>query len=90
MALRAEGIPQREIARRIGVSPGTVAGTVHRAEAVGHVEARDRRFTVRSYLFTDLERAARARGVKTSALVERLLTRVVADGLIDAVLDDQS
>lgn len=88
LRLRAEGRTFSEMAQELGISRGTVSGTMARLAGKRQIDPGIRRFTVRAYLFRSLEREAKARGMYPSALIDRILCRVINDDLINAVLDE--
>ncbi len=92
MALRAQGMSSAQIAERF-VSAGFPM-TRRRVTALIHacINSRARRKTVSISKETmiGLQAAAATRGIGVSDLAERLLSVIIRDAMIDAVLDDQT
>lgn len=91
LALRADGLTDRQIADRIGIPPKNVASL---AVMSGKARLRPAEQFGRTVLFPIdiLERlgpAADARGITVNELARRLVETAVDDGLIDSILDDQ-
>jgi transcriptional regulator len=84
IALRDRGLTEGQVAKRLGMRPRTVSS----------MEVRARRRLKRSFdlpenLFQDLKTQAWMRGLRPDILAERLLTTIISDRLIDAVLDEE-
>jgi hypothetical protein len=100
VALAAEGVPPREIVKRLGIPSGTVHGHLWRARRDGTLKITFPRggfrgrepgstIVVMPRAVADLIRpAAEARGLTVCALATAVLARVAVDRLVDAVLDD--
>lgn len=95
-ALRAEGLPSREIARRIGVEVKTVTALE------GSMARRDRpsqrtpelpswnTVAIDDDTLRALRPHAARRGVSVTTLARQLLATLADDGLVDALLDDEA
>ena len=101
LALAAEGVPPREIVKRLGIPSGTVHGHLWRARRDGTLKITFRRgpsvagreqgstIVVMPRAVADLIRpVAEARGLTVAELANAVLARVAVDRLFDAVLDD--
>lgn len=92
------GTPPREIARKTGLSVNTIYSDLSWARKNGvdlphFTTGAERRSGTRvvnvpDHILAALSHAALARGVSTPKLVERLLTAIARDDLVEAVLDD--
>ena len=92
-----QGLTVREIAAYLRVHPGTVHHHIWRARMAGmHVPTPPRRSTaglpIKVYLPAEVARVlhelAADRRVPVPELIEKLITTIVEDKLISAVLDD--
>lgn len=81
LALQKRGLTERQIASRMGIKPNTVSSLASR----GRKRAR-RICVISENLYLDLERHAEQRGLKAVDLASKLLTTIISDKLIDAVL----
>ena len=98
VALAAEGVPPREIVKRLGIRSGTVHGHLWKARRDGTLKITFKRGAGREQGSTiavipravaDLIRpAAEARGLTVSALAGAIVFYAAEYGLVDAVLDD--
>lgn len=83
--LRRRGLSPNEIAERLGIGRSTVYALMRDIERSAGAD------TV--HIGTDLGRQmlteARQRGLSVGALAEKIITTVVTEGLIAAVLDDE-
>jgi DNA-binding NarL/FixJ family response regulator len=94
IGLRAEGLPDREIARRIGIEPKTVSALaisaerkIARQDAVGWSPSRSS-LILPLDVQQRLRKAAAARQVSVYQLALTIVEIVATNGLADAVLDD--
>lgn len=94
LALRAQGIQTREIARRIGIEPKTVAALEHSAGRARSGRAqRPHEEVCRTVLFPIeiLDRLgphAARRSMHPNRLARLIVEMVVDEKMVDAVLDD--
>ena len=97
LALRAQGLPDVEIADRIGIPVKTVVALECSADRYTGISGRRPRpaeINGRTVLFpVDVLEALRphaeARGIAPNELARRLIEAAIDDNLIDAVLDDR-
>lgn len=82
--LLKDGRSREEIAARLGDTVSRVGSLIHRMPRGLVTEVR-----VPTELVRALKPHAEARTVNTHELVRRLLAAVVADSMVDAILDDQ-
>lgn len=88
MALTGAGLSPQEIADKLKIPISTVYN--HRTYARGSVRKRvERDFSVSTETIEDAEPQATARGISVAELFRRIVEAVIADDLVDAVLDDQ-
>lgn len=101
IALACQGLPPREIAARAGVTSNHCSTVLSHARATGAEIPRfgpgriakpngraKRALVIAADLARDLEPFADRRGVSVQEIVRRLVTAVVEDGIVDAILDD--
>jgi len=99
--LALEGLPPREIAARTGATSTYCSTVLSHARATGTEIRRfgsgrrakpngraKRALVIAADLARDLEPFADRRGVSVQEIVRRLVTAVVEDGIVDAILDD--
>lgn len=84
MALYEQGLRTSQVAERIGISDATVAALAHSARRASKAH----RLSIPAGLYSRLQAAAHARGVRAEDLAHRLLSCALADDLVDAILDD--
>lgn len=83
MALQSQGLRSSQIAAVLGVSSSCVSGLL------SYGRLKQLRITVDQDVCAALAPFAARRGIGECELVRRLLTSIVDDGLVDAVLDDR-
>lgn len=83
--LVALGMTHLEIAERYGVKRSTVGQYTSPSTAVGGPGLRVR---LRASVIDRLDRAARRRGASLDGLCSDILTAIITDDILDAVLDD--
>lgn len=83
IGLRREGLTEREISVKLGIKPNTVTSMECRAR-----QREKALLKIDRNIYEDLRRVAWKRGITPEILGAKLLTVIVADGLIDAILDD--
>ncbi|MCW3837843.1 hypothetical protein ACFQ1E_17500 [Sphingomonas canadensis] len=94
LALRGQGLSSRQIARRIGIEVKTV--TALEGAHNNHRKGFERQGRPAGSILVDpaIVRAFRPhaarRGMSAGALIDRMLTIALEDGLIDALLDDNA
>lgn len=92
LALGSRGLGDAEIAERIGMTLSSVrsARSTGRRAAIrcGQTTPDGRAVALPIETLRDLRPHAERRGLHVTALVRQLLDLVIADGLVDAVLDD--
>ena len=87
VALTGEGLSTREVAARIGISVEAVAA--YRSNARRRRISGDQRGpSIPREILAELAPAAAVRGMAAGDLAWRLLSVIVADDLVDAVLDE--
>ena len=90
-AFRAQGVPTREIARRLGVAVKTVSAleqSAARTRRIRPAEEMGRTVVVPVDVLDALAPHAARRGLSVNALVRRIVETVADEGIVDAVLDD--
>jgi len=99
--LALEGLPPREIAARTGATSNHCSAVISKARSTGTDITRfgpgraatvngraNRALVISADIARDLEPFADRRGVTVQEIVRRLVTAVVEDGIVDAILDD--
>lgn len=93
--MRAQGLSTRQIAEAIGIAPKTIAALEAgsgRARAIRNErpwQELGRAVIVPVDVLNALSRHAARRNMHVNALARLIITTVVDDGMIDAVLDDE-
>jgi transcriptional regulator len=94
LALRSQGLETKQIAQRIGIPPGTV--TALEASALRSAARKERpaseqgrAMLVPLDVLNSMRRAAFKRGLTPNELAGLIVSTVVDNKLIDAVLDDE-
>jgi hypothetical protein len=94
MALRAEGVPTRVIASRIGIEPKTVTALEASAQRDSRTQRRETELpswhtvAIDNDVLRALRPHALRRGLTVTALARQLLATLADDDLVDALLDD--
>jgi transcriptional regulator len=92
LALRAQGLPTREIASRVGIEVKNVTALEHSAgrgkRAKRPAEALGRTVLFPADILDALGPFAARRGVHPNNLARKIVETVIDEGLVDAVLDD--
>jgi hypothetical protein len=91
MALRAARLSTREIARRIGIPTATVVALEHsaaRARAPRPAEQLGRTVVFPVDVLDSLRPHAARRGISVNALARLIVSTVVDEDMVDAVMDD--
>ncbi len=97
VGLRAQGVPTREIARKLGIAIKTVSALersgarkagVRVAEPRGLTTEGGQAVVVSLDALRALRPHAAKRNLSVNALVRRLIDTVADEGMVDAVLDD--
>lgn len=97
-ALDGRGVSRRDIAARLDIATATVAGALWYAKrrangarrATRPAEANGRTVLFPVDVLDRLVGPARARGISANELARRIVETAIDDGIIDAVLDDDS
>ena len=90
--LRAQGFDTRQIAKAIGIAPSTVVALEHGAGRPRRMprpsEEMGRTVVFPTDVLDTLAPHAARRGIHVNSLARLIVTTVVDEGMIDAVLDD--
>lgn len=81
-ALRAKGKTEKQIADELGIKPNSVSSMEAKARA------RPKKFTVSGNVYFDIIRAATLRGKTADELCDEILSAILCDNLIPAILDE--
>ncbi len=85
-ACRAQGMTEGQIAKLIGVKPGSISSMEIRAKA--RADRRLIRITLSEFSWTQATREARKRKIEREEFLQKILETVFRDNLLTAVLDD--
>lgn len=83
--MTARGMRAPQIAAALGITESSVGAYLANVRR----RKRPRMFGIDHTILDKLEPHAKQRGIATSELIRRLIRRIAADGLVDAVMDDR-